>query len=640
MKTRLLASAVVTLGIIAGCASTADDTSSDEANITDAEAGDLYTGLWTNWYREPFDIQKSAINGLLKLKKMRELITSKNLFDTGSTVKHKVSCEGDNSKMRLMDGTCTDLERPTAGAAGTHLGRNIDPKGLVAEDEKGTLFKPDPREISKKLLTRTDGVKEIDFLNLLAASWIQFETHDWFAHVQQTTDVYKLKSGSETLFIAKSVEDPHPDLLGANAAFKTYNNRVTAWWDASQVYGSDDETALRLRSKDGKKFDKASDLVPGGLINLPDDRMPIVDGKEDSGFTDNWWVGISMMHNLFAMEHNKVAVKLKQTHPDFSDDKIFHLSRMVTAAVIAKIHTVEWTPAILGFNPALTLGMNINWFGFGKDLPGIVGNPMDKVATKVPYSLTEEFTSVYRLHSLLPENVNLVSLSDPSKKETRPIAKTRGGQMDVPSFSTTDLFHSFGKQHPGQITLNNFPKFLQDLEVPVMGKIDMGMIDIVRDRERGVPRYNEFRRQLSLKPMTKFEDLFLQPAPGAAPGEAPEGGELTAEQQDMVKKLKDIYGEDGIEKLDLLIGCLAEAVRPTSFGFGETQFQIFILMASRRLQADRFYTTNFNDETYTKEGIEWIKNATMKNVLLRNYPELSKTGLSKIEDGNAFRPWK
>ena len=94
-----------------------------------------------------------------------------------------------------------------------------------------------------------------------------------------------------------------------------------------------------------------------------------------------------------------------------------------------------------------------------------------------------------------------------------------------------------------------------------------------------------------------------------------------------------------VEALDLLIGTLAEALsrRPTKFGFGETLFQIFILNATRRLQADRFYTTCYNAETYTKEGLDWIDDATFRTVLLRHHPELAKTGLANIR--NAFEPW-
>ena len=43
--------------------------------------------------------------------------------------------------------------------------------------------------------------------------------------------------------------------------------------------------------------------------------------------------------------------------------------------------------------------------------------------------------------------------------------------------------------------------------MPLVGNIDLATTDILRDRERGVPRYNQFRRQIGLNPITKFEDL-------------------------------------------------------------------------------------------------------------------------------------
>src|SRR5690606_17458930 len=41
---------------------------------------------------------------------------------------------------------------------------------------------------------------------------------------------------------------------------------------------------------------------------------------------------------------------------------IFQAARLVVAAMIAKIHTVEWTPQLL-YNEPLYRGMNSNWFG-------------------------------------------------------------------------------------------------------------------------------------------------------------------------------------------------------------------------------------------------------------------------------------
>ncbi|MFN2163080.1 MAG: peroxidase family protein, partial [Candidatus Promineifilaceae bacterium] len=72
------------------------------------------------------------------------------------------------------------------------------------------------------------------------------------------------------------------------------------------------------------------------------------------------------------------------------------------------------------------------------------------------------------------------------------------------------------------------------------------------------------------------------------------------------------------------------------FGFSESAFHIAIVMASRRLKSDRFFTTNFNEETYTRAGMDWIRENSMRTVLLRHYPEL-EAALHGL--GSAFNPW-
>src|SRR4029450_276638 len=103
--------------------------------------------------------------------------------------------------------------------------------------------------------------------------------------------------------------------------------------------------------------------------------------------------------------------------------------------------------------------------------------------------------------------------------------------------------------------------FMQELSIPGNPVFDMGAVDILRARERGVPRYNEFRRQMGLNPIRTFEDLTDDP--------------------EHLQGLKVVYGSSpgDVEMLDLLVGTLAEKYRPTGFGFGETLFQIFILNA-------------------------------------------------------------
>ena len=316
---------------------------------------------------------------------------------------------------------------------------------------------------------------------------------------------------------------------------------------------------------------------------------------------------------------------------------MFNVARLINAAVTAKIHSVEWTPAILA-NKTLDNALNANWYGLltnlfskGKtrktvasinvrnpELGGVVGNPINKHG--VHFGLTEEFTEVYRLHSLLPETLHIRKINEDGIEEI-PFVKTRqaGSAKLTQRVSMANLFYSFGVQHPGQLVLNNFPKFMQELSIPFNPLFDLGAVDILRARERGVPRYNEFRRQLGLNPISSFEELTNDAA--------------------QVQQLKEVYGSqpEDVEKLDLMIGNLAEGHRPNGFGFGETMFQIFILNATRRLQADRFYTTCYTEEYYTKEGLEWIDNTDLKAVLLRHYPELAQTGLANVK--NAFEPW-
>ena len=98
---------------------------------------------------------------------------------------------------------------------------------------------------------------------------------------------------------------------------------------------------------------------------------------------------------------------------------------------------------------------------------------------------------------------------------------------------------------------------------------------------------------------------------------------------------------EGVEKLDLLVGTLGEQApdnRPTGFGFGETLFQIFILNATRRLQADRFYTDDYNEETYTQGGPRLDRPRHPQD---RPPPPLprARAAPGSPTSRNAFEPW-
>ena len=86
---------------------------------------------------------------------------------------------------------------------------------------------------------------------------------------------------------------------------------------------------------------------------------------------------------------------------------------------------------------------------------------------------------------------------------------------------------------------------------------------------------------------------------------------------------------------DMMVGAFAEPLIP-GFGFSETAFRIAILMASRRLNSDRFFTANYKEEIYTRTGIEWVRDNSMLTIILRHHPAL-EPALRGLE--SAFQPW-
>ncbi|HYT27313.1 MAG TPA: peroxidase family protein, partial [Actinomycetota bacterium] len=99
-------------------------------------------------------------------------------------------------------------------------------------------------------------------------------------------------------------------------------------------------------------------------------------------------------------------------------------------------------------------------------------------------------------------------------------------------------------------------------------------------------------------------------------------------------ELRRVYRGD-IERVDLMVGMFAER-RPDGFAFSDTAFRIFILMASRRLNSDRFLTRDYTPEVYTPAGLDWVERTTMSDVLLRHHPQL-RPALRSVP--NAFMAW-
>ena len=176
--------------------------------------------------------------------------------------------------------------------------------------------------------------------------------------------------------------------------------------------------------------------------------------------------------------------------------------------MIAKIHTVEWTPAILP-HPIIKIAMHTNWSGLvDEDLAGGPQVPRRRRAAR-------------RHRRLARRPPHRAVFADRGVRRRVPHASADSGRVHVPSRSrrapgARDARAARGRRPanatpcssgsrwpisstrsaspiPGAVTLHNYPQHLQNLTLDNGEHFDLAAVDILRDRERGVPRYNQFR---------------------------------------------------------------------------------------------------------------------------------------------------
>uniref|UniRef100_A0A0D3HU60 Alpha-dioxygenase 1 n=1 Tax=Oryza barthii TaxID=65489 RepID=A0A0D3HU60_9ORYZ len=525
------------------------------------------------WHKVPVPI------GLLYLNTRRTLLEKYNLLAVGRS-SHGALFDPKEFLYRTEDGKYNDPHNAEAGSQNTFFGRNMEPV-----DQKDELTSPDPFVVATKLLARREYKDTGKQFNILAAAWIQFMVHDWMDHMEDTGQI----------------EITAPKEVANECPLKSFKFHPTKELPTNSdgikiVYGNNEERAEKLRT-----------YVDGKLV-IGDDGLLLhkENGVALSGDIRNSWAGVSILQALFVKEHNAVCDAIKEEHPNLSDEELYRYAKLVTSAVIAKVHTIDWTVELLK-TKTMRAAMRANWYGLLgkkiKDTFGHIGGPIlgGLVGLKkpnnhgVPYSLTEDID--------IGEMIGL-------KGEE---------QLSKIGFEKQAL--SMGYQACGALELWNYPSFFRNL-IPQnldgtnrSDRIDLAALEVYRDRERSVPRYNEFRRRLFLIPIKSWEDL--------------------TSDKDAIETIRAIYGDD-VEKLDLLVGLMAEK-KIKGFAISETAFNIFILMASRRLEADRFFTSNFNEETYTKKGMQWVKTTEgLRDVINRHYPEITAKWM---KSSSAFSVW-
>lgn len=493
----------------------------------------------------------------------RENQLRKNLTNT-PIIEHPIEDSNRTVTHRTDDGSFNNLQCPYIGMRGQPFGRYM--KATTTQFDNH----PDPEIVAHHFFTRRTE-KYVPHANLFVAAWLQFMIHDWFQHKVDPTQMSEY-GVHKTAFV--------------NDTFTINEN--SHFWDGSQIY----KDSLRLKDGSGK-------IRLGDNGYLPLDNQ----GTEDVGNGPNRWYGLMLLHLLFTKEHNYICDLLKSKYPDFDDDKLYHTARLIVVAIITKIHTIEWTPTIVN-NEVTRPAQSVIYYGFlGKNFKQILNTRIKYLSgyvqgpffnQNVNFSHIVEFSSIYRMHSLLPDTVTIANDQVPM------VDTIFNKSVDINTkYSQNDLIDSIGKNPCCSLDLSNYPEFLRKLQVNDT-TVDMATVDIYRDRERLIPRYNEFRRQLKLSPIKTWSDL--------------------TKDKETIAKLKLVYNND-VERLDLLVGTHLEPKLPGSI-FGDTIYSIFLLHTTRRITNDRFLTTDFKPEVYTQFGMDYVDNTTFRDLIVRHFPEL------------------
>ena len=118
-------------------------------------------------------------------------------------------------------------------------------------------------------------------------------------------------------------------------------NALTAFIDGSNIYGSDEETATRLR------------LLSGGAMRTHV-LGPVLPTREQAGFESDGerhhaqdlvagdvraleQPGLAAMHTLFLNEHNRLANLIQKFSTGLTDQEIYQVARRVVGAELQNI---------------------------------------------------------------------------------------------------------------------------------------------------------------------------------------------------------------------------------------------------------------------------------------------------------------
>ena len=482
---------------------------------------------------------------------------------TTGTVAASGSVEVDGIEFRSFSGSGNNVANSDWGSAGTSFltATEASTPGSGLTRTNG----PDARTVSTSMGdmsndTGTEGLSSMFW------AWGQFIDHD----ITLTGEA----SGSGNLTLGG-------DMGAVDSVLKvdgTPINEISAYLDASMVYGSDETKATNLRTNDG-----TGRLLLGEDGNLPRDA----DGNFLAGdVRANEQQQLISMHTVFAREHNRIADTLSDVNPDWSGERVYQESRSLVGAQIQAITYNEWLPRLLGEDGMEAYG--------GYD-------------AGVNAGMTTEFSScAFRFcHSMIPDELErLAENGDPIAQGH---LQLRDGFFSPETFieagGADPLLRGLAAQDAMAVDAAMSGELRNFLNAGNGEDSDLLARNIARGRDTELADYNLLRAAYGLPPVESWAEMTDDPV-------------LAAE-------LASLYGNtpDG---LDPFLGALIETPADGAL-VGALNSAIIGDQFERLRSGDRFWY----ERMFEGEMLSWITDRSLSDIILDN------TGIEWMQD-NVF----
>ncbi|XP_067141033.1 peroxidase-like [Centruroides vittatus] len=489
-----------------------------------------------------------------------------------------------------IDGSCNHLDRPNEGRTFSCLDRLLPPDYADGVDTPRICREcptPDPRNITLNVhrTAINDGSLSYRYTAMVSI-FGQFIDHDMEFTSQPTT---ANNSGiqccgdpplHETCFpIEIPPNDPDfPDITCLNfvrdarcetcrLGWREQMNSLTPAIDCSQVYDTELDRSLELRTSDGTGK-LASRMTSVGEFPLPDLNLnssnqcnPPSQCFKTGDFRSNQNLGLAAMHITSLRYHNRIAEEMKIINPQWTGETLFRETRKLVICVFQKVVYTEFLPLIVGPDLARIL----NDGGYSRYDPS------------VPMKLINSFAAAgYRLHSIVPDPIFLIT--EDGRKSEIPLRDSFFNVTTILQRGIEDIIRGAtiqAEENYDDLLVQSLTTFMYRRNTSSLG-LDLASINIQRGREHGLPPYIRWVRYFHGFAIDTFSDLITYGLMDSS----------------IVEKLQTVY--QCVECIDLFTGLTCERRQRYSV-VGPTAAQLIARQFYRlKFGARHFYThTNY-----------------------------------------------